>query len=72
MDERDGVVLYQSYGNRGMLDVCLCLGCSSVGGEWVGGLEQGLEEWGGVMTVLLGGWVICVGPSPGPGICIMC
>ena len=31
-----------------MLDVYLCLGCSgvgSVGGEWVGGLDQGLEGW---------------------------
>ena len=32
----------------------MCFGCdgvSGVGGEWVGGLEQGLEEWGGVMSV---------------------
>ena len=30
----------------GVLDVCLCLGCAgvgSVGGEWVGGLDQGLD-----------------------------
>ena len=25
------------------------VGC--VGGEWVGGLDQGLEGWGGVMSV---------------------
>ena len=29
----------------------LDLGCCDVGGEWVGGLKQGLEEWGGVMYV---------------------
>ena len=37
-----------------VLVVCLCLGCSAVGsvsGEWVGGLEHGLEVWGGVMSV---------------------
>ena len=33
----------------GVLDVCL--GCGGVGGEWVGGLDQGLEGWGGVMSV---------------------
>ena len=33
-------------GKGGVLDVCLCFGCGSVrgvGGEWVGGLDQGLE-----------------------------
>ena len=37
-----------------MLDVCLCFGCGGVGGvggECVGGLDQGLEGWGGVMSV---------------------
>ena len=34
-----------------MLDVCLCLGCGGVGGERVGGLDQGLEGWRGVMYV---------------------
>ena len=41
-------------GRGGVLDVCLCLRCGGVGGvgwECVGGLEQGLEEWGGVMSV---------------------
>ena len=33
-----------------MLDVCLCLVCGGLGREWVGGLEQGLEEWGCVMS----------------------
>ena len=38
-----------------MLDVCLCFGCGNVvgvGGEWVDGLDQGRERWGGVMSVL--------------------
>ena len=33
---------------------CMCLGCGGVcglGGEWVGGLDQGLDGWGGVMSV---------------------
>ena len=41
-------------GTGGVLDVCLCFGCGrvgGVGGEWLGGLDQGLEGWGGVMTV---------------------
>ena len=41
-------------GTGGVLDVCLCLGCGDVGGvgeEWVWGLDQGLEGWGGVMSV---------------------
>ena len=32
--------------NRGVLDVCLCLDCGGVGGiggEWVGGSDQGME-----------------------------
>ena len=28
-------------GGGGVLDVCLCCG----GGEWVGGLDQGMEGW---------------------------
>ena len=37
-------------GTGGVLDVCF--GCGGiVGGEWVGGLDQGLEGWGGVMSV---------------------
>ena len=35
-----------------VLDVCLCFVCGGVGGvEWVGGLDQGLEGWGGVIYV---------------------
>ena len=37
MDERIGFGLYQSCGNRGVLDVCLCCsGVGGVGGEWIG------------------------------------
>ena len=35
----------------GVLDECLCFGYGGVGGEWVGGLDQGRERWGGVMSV---------------------
>ena len=37
--ERIGFGPYQSCRNRGVLDVCQCLGCSGVGGvggRWVG------------------------------------
>ena len=37
-----------------VLDVFLCFGCGGVVGvgvEWIGGLDQGLEGWGGVMSV---------------------
>ena len=36
-------------GTGGVLD--MCFGCGGVGGEWVGGLDQGREWWGGVMSV---------------------
>ena len=45
--------IYQSCGNREVLDVCLCFGCGGVGGvggEWVGVLDQGRE--GGVVLCL--------------------
>ena len=57
MDERIGFGLYQSCGDMGMLDMCLCFGyggvggVGGVGGEWVGGLDKGRERWGGVMYV---------------------
>ena len=41
-------------GTVGVLDMCLCYGCGAVGGvggEWVWGLDQGRERWGGVMSV---------------------
>ena len=38
-------------GTGEVLDVCPCFGCGGVCGEWVGGLEYGLEGWGGVMSV---------------------
>ena len=31
-----GLSIYQSCANRGSVGRCLCLGCSGVGGEWVG------------------------------------
>ena len=41
-------------GTWGVFDMCLCFGCGGVGGvggAWVGGLDQGRERWGGVMSV---------------------
>ena len=41
-------------GVGGVCDMCMCLaqgGLGGVGGEWVGGLDQGQERWGGVMSV---------------------
>ena len=29
----------------------MCFGCGGVGGELVGGLDQGRERWGGAMCV---------------------
>ena len=49
MDERFGFGLYQSCGNRGSVgrvSVFWLRWCM-----WVGGLDQGLEGWGGVMSV---------------------
>ena len=43
-----GLDFTNSVGTGGVLDVCLCFGCGGmggVGGEWVGGLDQGLEGW---------------------------
>ena len=28
-------------GVGGVCDMCMCFGCGGVGGEWVGGLDQG-------------------------------
>ena len=54
MDERIGFGLFNLVGTGRVLDVYLCLGCDALGGvsrEWVGGLDQCLEVWGGVMSV---------------------
>ena len=45
MDDTIGFGLFQSCGNMGVLDVCLCFSCGGVGGEWVGCMDQGLEGW---------------------------
>ena len=45
-----GLGITNPVGTGGLLNVCLCLGCASVGsvgGKWVGDLDQGLE--GGVV-----------------------
>ena len=34
--------------------------CGGVGGEWVGGLDQGLEGWGSVMSRVSCEWILCV------------
>ena len=49
-----GLGLTSPVGTWGVLDMCLCSsggGVGGVGGEWVGGLDQGQERWGGVMSV---------------------
>ena len=41
-------------GTGRVLDMCMCPGCGGVsgaGGERAGGLDQGRERWGGVMSV---------------------
>ena len=48
MDERIGFGLYQSYGDRGSVGHVSVFWCGWLGGEWVGGLDQGRERWGGV------------------------
>ena len=48
-------------GTWGVLGLCLrCGGVGGVGGEWVGGLDQGLEAWGGVMSVCVVSPDFCV------------
>ena len=43
-------MLYQYCGNRESVRCVSVLGCGGVG-EWVCGLDQGLEGWRGVMSV---------------------
>ena len=45
------VYVFSSRRRRRGRSWCLCLVCAGVGGELVGGLEQGLEELDGVMSV---------------------
>ena len=44
----------------GMLDVCL--GCGGVCGELVAGLDEGLEGWGGDLTIFRGAFHLSIGP----------
>ena len=63
--------LYQSCSTGGVLDVCLCFGCGSVGGvsgEWVGGLDQGLG-WCYVCVRCESGFSVYMA---GLGICVLC
>ena len=54
MYERIGFRLHQSCGNMGSggrVSVFGCGGVGGVGGAWEGSLDQGLEGWGGVLSV---------------------
>ena len=57
VDESISFGLYQSCRNRGSVGresvfwLRWCGGVGSVGEEWVGGLDQRLEGWGGLMSV---------------------
>ena len=53
----------------GVLDMCLCFGCGGVGGEWVGGLDQGRERWCYVCVRCESGFSV---QMTGPGICVLC
>ena len=51
---RLGLGFTNPVGTEEVLDMCLCFGfggVGGVGGEWVGGMDQGLEGWGSVMSV---------------------
>ena len=57
MDERIGSGLYQYCGKMGSVGrVSVCFGCGGVGGEWVAGLDQGLEGWSWYLCIVLGGY----------------
>ena len=54
MDERIWFGVPHPVGTGRVSDVCLWLACGGVcgiGGEWVAGLDQSLEEWTTVMSV---------------------
>ena len=53
-----GLSFTNHVGSWGVLDVCL--DCGGVGGKWVGGLDQGLEGWGSVMSRVSCEWILCV------------
>ena len=44
---------FTNYGGTwGKWDMCLCFGCSGVGGEWVGSLGKGLGDATTIYTEL--------------------
>ena len=53
----------------GVVYVCLCLGCCSVGGEWVCGLDHGVVWWCSVYVSCESG---CFVQIAGPYIWILC
>ena len=58
-----GLCFTNPVGTGGVLDMCLCFGCGGVGGvggEWVGGLDQGRERWGGLYLCEVSVWILCV------------
>ena len=57
---RLGLGFTNPVGTGGVLDVCLCFGCGGVGGERVGGLDQGRERWGGLCLCEVRVWILCV------------
>ena len=70
---RIGFVIYQFWRDMwkvGYVSVYGCGGVGGVGGEWVGGLGQGLGGWCGVMSVCVVSLDSLL--MTGPGICIMC
>ena len=62
-------------GGTGESGICVCVLVAVVwvvfGGEWMGGLGQGLGGWGGVKSVFVVSLDLFV-LMEGPGICILC
>ena len=57
-------------GTGGVLDVCL-RGVGGVGGEWVGGLDQGLEGWVVLCLCEVRVWNLCA-DGRSRYLCIVC
>ena len=54
----------------GKWDMCLCFGCVGIGGDWVGGLGQGLGGWCGHVCVCCESGLSVL--MAGADICILC